>query len=80
MNLLSTISNIFKRKTYDIIPLTDQNKDVVIKHHTGVEVAICSDGSVIISSPKNLGLHADGNLYMSSNTHIGLSAPRIDLN
>lgn len=76
MNILS----IFKKKPYSITPVNSATTDLTITHVTGVVVQIEKDGSVIISSPSNLSLQAIGNIQITSDTHIGFTAPRIDLN
>ena len=81
MNILNKLSTIFQKKqTYTITPIKSESTDLQITHISGVVINIEHDGTVIVSSPKHLGLHANGNLHISSNTHIGLKAPRIDLN
>lgn len=79
MNFLTKIKQAFTpvAKNYEIIPA---DYDLVIKHKSGVIVKIKEDGSVAISSANALELHSVGNLQISSDTHIGLVAPRIDLN
>ena len=79
MSTLTKIKHFFNPipKNYQIIPI---GYDVMIKHKSGVVVKIDHDGTVAITSPGNLELHAAGNLQITSNTHIGLVAPRIDLN
>ena len=66
--------------TYAIIPSPDDQTDLCIEHASGVVIRIETDGRVVVSSPNDLAFHADGNLEITSNTHIGLVAPRIDLN
>ena len=66
--------------TYAIVTSPDPNTDLCIEHASGVVIRIENDGRVVVSSPGDLAFHADGNLEISSNTHIGLVAPRIDLN
>lgn len=66
--------------TFAIVPSPDGSTDLCIEHVSGVVIRIEHDGSVIVSTPSNLALHAEGNLEITSNTHIGLVAPRIDLN
>lgn len=81
MNILNRLSTIFKKQTtYTITPVKSETTDLQITHISGVIIRIEHDGTVIVSSPKHLGLHANGNLHISSDTHIGLKAPRIDLN
>jgi K+/H+ antiporter YhaU regulatory subunit KhtT len=69
-----------KEKTYSIAEVNDSTTDLTIQHKTGVTIQIEKDGTVIVSSPSNLQLRAAGNLEIISGTHIGLVAPRIDLN
>lgn len=80
MNIFYKLKTLFKRKPYTIKPVNSDITDVVITHITGVEIRIESSGTVIISSPTNLELRSNGNLHIESKTHIGLVAPRIDLN
>lgn len=78
--LLKPIQNLFPQKHYSIQPVNSSSTDLRIVHRTGVVIQIETDGSVIVSSANNLTLHAKGNLAIASDTHIGLVAPRIDLN
>jgi hypothetical protein len=81
MNIFTKLTNLFvENKTYSITPIKSTTTDIQITHKTGVVISIEYDGSVIVSSPNNLTLHATGNLELSSGSHIGLVAPRIDLN
>ncbi len=66
--------------SYAIVPSPDDSTDLCIEHASGVVIRIENDGRVVVSSPSGLALHADGDLEITSNTHIGLVAPRIDLN
>jgi hypothetical protein len=68
------------KNRYDIVPVNSDTTDVKIVHTTGTVIQIETDGSVIVSAPNNLTLHAVGDLQIASDTHIGLTAPRIDLN
>ena len=76
MNILS----IFKKKPYAISSTKSETTDLTITHITGVVIQIQKDGSVVVNSPSNLTLHAVGNLEITSDTHIGFAALRIDLN
>ena len=67
-------------RTYEIIPVKSETTDLRIEHASGVVLQIEHDGTVLVSTAGALSLHADGDLEISSGTHIGLSAPRIDLN
>ncbi len=67
-------------RTYEIIPVKSETTDIRIEHTSGVVLQIEHDGTVLLSAPGNLSLHANGDLAISSDTHIGLAAPRIDLN
>jgi hypothetical protein len=88
MNFLRRIVNLVRSpkpepepesKAYAIVPSKDSS-DLCIEHVSGVVIRIEEDGRVTVSSPSSLSLHAEGDLEISSNTHIGLVAPRIDLN
>ena len=81
MNILNKLSTLFKKEqTYTISEIKSDTTDLKITHESGVIIQIEHDGTVIVISPKHLALHARGNLQISSDTHIGLKAPRIDLN
>ena len=82
MGILRRIRRLLQRppRTYEVIPVKSETTDIRIEHASGVVLQIEHDGTVILSSPSNLELHADGDLRISSDTHIGLVAPRIDLN
>lgn len=68
------------RPTYAIVPSPSETTDVCIEHVSGVTIRIEHDGRVIVSAPSSMAFHAEGDLQITSNTHIGLVAPRIDLN
>lgn len=80
--LLRRLARMIRRptQTYEVIPVKSATTDLRIEHVSGVVIQIEHDGTVILNSPSSLQLHADGDLQISSDTHIGLSAPRIDLN
>jgi hypothetical protein len=85
MNMLTKITQplfywMQQRENYAVVPVNSKTTDVKIVHNTGTVIQIETDGSVIVSAPNNLTLHASGNLQIVSDTHIGLTAPRIDLN
>lgn len=82
MNVLTKIVNLFTTKTtsYSIIPVKSATTDLIVKHITGVEIRIETDGTVVVSTPANLSLYATGSVQIKSDMHIGLIAPRIDLN
>ena len=67
-------------KSYAVVPIGSETTDVRIEHKSGVVVDIEHDGRVVIHTPASMHLHAVGNLEITSDTHIGLVAPRIDLN
>jgi hypothetical protein len=67
-------------KAFSIVPAPLPDGDLVIEHVSGVTVRIEPDGRVHITSPSSIQFHAVGDLQLSSDTHIGLYAPRIDLN
>ncbi|MEC7947585.1 MAG: hypothetical protein VX265_08440 [Myxococcota bacterium] len=60
--------------------MKSETTDIRIEHASGVVLEIEHDGTIVLSTPGALSLHADGELQLSSDTHIGLVAPRIDLN
>lgn len=79
MNVLTKLKQlIVPTKTYEIQKVA--SSDLVITHRSGVVIQIKEDGTVLVASPSNLELYAKGNLQITSGTHIGLVAPRIDLN
>lgn len=79
MNVLTKIKQlIVPNRTYKIQKA--ESNDLLITHRSGVAIQIKEDGTVIVASPSNLELHANGNLQITSGSHIGLVAPRIDLN
>ena len=81
MSILRRIANLVRSpKPYAIVPSPNESTDLCIEHVSGVVIRIEHDGRVIVSTPSSLALHADGDLEITSNTHIGLVAPRIDLN
>jgi len=81
-NLFRRLTQLLKRapQTYEVIPIKSETTDIRIQHTSGVVIQIEHNGTVIISAPGNMALHADGDLRITSDTHIGLAAPRIDLN
>jgi len=82
VGILRRLSRLVQRpaRTYEVIPVKSETTDIRIEHASGVVLQIEHDGTVLLSSPGKLSLHADGDLQISSDTHIGLVAPRIDLN
>lgn len=60
--------------------MKSETTDIRIQHASGLVLQIEHDGTVIIATPGKLALHAAGDLQLTSDTHIGLTAPRIDLN
>jgi hypothetical protein len=67
-------------RPYTVVPVSSASTDVRIEHRSGVVIEIEHDGRVVVHTPSALHLHADGDLAITSDTHIGLAAPRIDLN
>lgn len=51
-----------------------------LAHVSGTTLHIAPNGAVTINTPTTLDISAGGNVTISSGTHIGLAAPRIDLN
>lgn len=82
VGILRRLTRLVQRpaRTYEVVPVKSETTDIRIEHASGVVLQIEHDGTVIVSSPGNLELHADGDLRLTSDTHIGLAAPRIDLN
>lgn len=82
MGILRRLTRLVQRpaRTYEVIPVKSETTDIRIEHASGVVLQIEYDGTVILSAPGDLALHADGDLRITSDTHIGLAAPRIDLN
>ena len=82
MGLLQNLTKWLHRPapTYDVVPVKSETTDIRIEHVSGVVLQIEHDGTVILSTPGKLAFHADGDLRITSDTHIGLAAPRIDLN
>lgn len=81
MNVLTKLTNLFtKSKTYSLIEVKSETTDVVIKHASGVVIQIELDGTVLVSTQGPLQLYSGGDMELKSDTHIGLVAPRIDLN
>lgn len=79
MNVLHKLKQLLvPNKTYEIQQV--ESRDLLITHRSGVTIQICENGSVLVTSPSSLELHARGNLQISSDTHVGVVAPRIDLN
>ena len=79
MNVLTKLKRLIaSTKSYEIQKVA--SNDLLITHRSGVVIQIKEDGTVLVASPGNLELHAVGNLQITSGTHIGLVAPRIDLN
>lgn len=78
--LVQPLFSWLHKKPYQIVPVNSETTDVKVIHITGAAVQIEKNGAVIISTPGELELHAKGNLQIVSDTHIGLTAPRIDLN
>lgn len=78
--LVQPLFSFVKRKPYQIVNVNSETTDLRITHDTGVVVQIEKNGNVVISTPNELELHAKGNMQLISETHIGLTAPRIDLN
>jgi len=82
VGILRRLTRLVQRpaRTYEVVPVKSETTDIRIEHASGVVLQIEHDGTVIVSSPGSLELHADGDLRLTSDTHIGLAAPRIDLN
>lgn len=82
MGLLSRLTRLLHRpaRTYAVVPVNSETTDVRIEHVSGLVVQIEHDGTLVVTAPGNLALHAQGDLRITSDTHIGLAAPRIDLN
>ncbi len=82
MGILRKLARLVRppARTFEVIPVKSETTDIRIEHASGVVLQIEHDGTVILSTPRNMALHADGDLRISSDTHIGLVAPRIDLN
>lgn len=82
MGILRRLTRLLQRptQTYEVIPVKSETTDILIQHISGVVLQIEHDGTVLLSTPGELELHADGDLRITSDTHIGLVAPRIDLN
>ncbi len=82
LGILRTLTRLVRRpaRTYEIIPVKSETTDIRIEHASGVVLQIEHDGTVIVSAPGDLAQPAGGDLSLSSDTHIGLTAPRIDLN
>lgn len=82
MGILRRLTRLVRRdaQTYEVVPVKSETTDIRIHHASGVVLQIEHDGTVILSAPGKLQLHADGDLQITSDTHIGLAAPRIDLN
>ena len=69
-----------RTRSYAVVPVSSGPTDLRIEHRSGVVIEIEHDGRVVVHTPASLHLHATGELALSSDTHIGLAAPRIDLN
>ncbi|MEL6344532.1 MAG: hypothetical protein AAFV53_15555 [Myxococcota bacterium] len=82
VGVLHRLRRLLRRpaRTYEVVSVQSETTDIRIEHASGVVVQIEHDGTVILSTPGNMALHADGDLRITSDTHIGLAAPRIDLN
>lgn len=82
MGVLKRLNRLRQRlsPTYTVVPVKSETTDIRIEHASGVVLQIEHDGTVILSTPGDLAFHANGNLHLTSDTHIGLAAPRIDLN
>jgi len=62
------------------IELREDTSIAIIQRGTGSEIYIHPDGSIVIHGENTLSMSSTGEMRIHSDTHIQMTAPRIDLN
>jgi len=62
------------------IELREDKSISIIQRDTGSEIYIHPDGTIVIHGEKELSMSSTGEMRIHSDTHIQLTAPRIDFN